>query len=329
MSSLSETLTLLHLLGDETRLRLLSLLENEELTVVEITHVLNLAQSRVSTHLGKLREAGLVRDRKVGVSAYYAQNTPLPDAARKLWGTLIHEVNDAVLINDKRRAEDIVAARMQDGGWLNAVAGQMERHYSPGRTWEATARGLLGLVRLGDVLDIGSGDGTIAEIVAPRSHSLTCFDRNPRMIDAAKKRLARQKNVQFSVGDMHQLPFEEGSFDHTLLFNVLTHADEPMRVLQQSARMLRPDGSLIVVTLEHHNHPEISGPYEHVNQGFEVATLRSMLIDCGLCVEHCEISSREQRAPYFQTIQAFAVKSSPTGLRRSHCGSSESATKAN
>jgi ArsR family transcriptional regulator len=82
----------------------------------------------------------------------------------------------------------------------------MERHYSPGRTWEATARAFLGLVQLGDVLDGGSGDGTIAQLLAPRARSITCLDRSPRVLAAARARLARVSTVRYLLGELEAIP---------------------------------------------------------------------------------------------------------------------------
>jgi len=228
--ALDSTIGWLHLFGDPTRVRLLNLVAQEELTVAELTAITELAQPRVSTHLGKLREAGLVRDRKVGASTYYSVNEEtMPPAARALWKLLRSQIQDDVIDSDKKRMQQLIRAREKAASWPDAVAGQMERYYSPGRTWEATARGLIGLLRLGDVLDVGSGDGAIAQLLAPRARSVTCFDRSERVIAAARQRLGREGNVRFTVGDLHELAFSDEQFDHVLLFNVLTYAHSPAR----------------------------------------------------------------------------------------------------
>ena len=314
MNSLDATLDLLHLFGDPTRVRLVALLARHELTVAELMHVTELPQSRVSTHLGKLREAGVLRDRRSGTSTLYALNDgSMPAEARRVWALVEAEVVDAVLEAERARADALVQARERASAWPDAVAGQMERHYSPGRTWEATARAFLGLIRLGDVLDAGSGDGTIAQLLAPRARSITCLDRSEKMLAAARARLAAVPNVRVLGGDLHAIPTGEACFDQVLLFNVLTSAGGPARALGEAARVLRRGGSVTLVTLDAHPHAQLTSTYGHVHPGFPPATLRRMLVRAGLEVERCEVTSRERREPHLNVVTAFALKP-----RRSH-----------
>ncbi len=309
MANLDSTIGLLHLFGDATRVRLMALLGQAELTVADITGVTELAQSRVSTHLGRLKDAGLLRVRKVGASTFYAVNdSAMPEPARRVWELVQGEVDDGVIESDRQRCDDLLRARESATSWPDSIAGEMERHYSPGRTWEATARGLIELVRLGDVLDIGSGDGAIAQLLAPRTRSITCLDRSDRMIAAAKKRLADQKNVRFNVGDMHELPFDDESFDAVLLFNTLTYAHKPERAVAEARRVLRPGGNLIVITLSAHGHASITEAYGHLQAGFDVAQLAELLRSTGLVVGHCDVTSRERRKPYFEVITALCSR---------------------
>lgn len=307
MPALQTTTDLMKLLGDPSRVRLLALVDYEELTVAELTGITQLSQSRVSTHLGKLREAGLVRDRRVGTSSYYGLNDGgMPLEAERLWTTLRETTRDPVFEQDQARAEAVVQARHQGQSWADAVAGRMERHYSPGRTWEATARGLLGLCRLGDVLDVASGDGALAELVAPRARSVTCLDVSERVITAARRRLEHLTDVRFMVGDMHQLPFDDQSFDAVMLMNCLTHARDPETAVAEAVRVLRRGGQLVGVTLREHLHQRVVETYSHVSLGFQPEPLRHMLQAAGLAVERCEVTSREPRAPNFEVITFYA-----------------------
>ena len=309
MQNLDTTLNWLHLFGDPTRVRLMALLAREELTVAELTTITELSQSRVSTHLGKLKEAGLLRDRPEGASTYYAANdAAMPAAAQKLWALLDGELSDAMLEADRERCEDLLKARDGAAAWPDAIAGQMERHYSPGRTWEATARGIVGLVHLGDVLDIGAGDGAITQLLATRARSITCLDRSEKVIAAAQRRLASLEHVRCQVGDMHELPFDEGSFDQILMFNVLTYAHAPERALSEAKRVLRPRGALAVVTLDRHAHQDVTSAYNHLQPGFAPDELRTLIEAAGLTVQFCGVTSRERRKPHFEVVSAFATE---------------------
>jgi SAM-dependent methyltransferase len=307
VASLLSAVSLLQLFAEPTRVRLMALLEEHELTVAELVSITELGQSSVSTHLGKLRDAGLLRDRRAGASTLYALNDgTMPQGARQVWSLVKAEIKDAVLDGDRARCAEVLKARERAGPWPDAVAGQMERHYSPGRTWEAVARGLFGLVRLGDVLDVGAGDGAIAQLLAPRVKAITCLDRNEKMVQATRARLAGAKNASALQGDAHELPFAEGSFDHVLLFNVLTQATTPARVVAEAARVLREGGGLTVITLGQHDHPAVTASYGDLHAGFSPPRLRRMLLKAGLAIDACDVACREKRPPHFETVTAFA-----------------------
>jgi ArsR family transcriptional regulator len=308
MMNLADATDRLKLLGDPTRVRLLALLAREELTVAELTRITRLAQSRVSTHLGRLREAGFVRDRPDGASSYYTLNPAMPDAARGLWELVASAARDPLLEHDALRLQAAIRARHGDAPWADTVAGQMERHYSPGRTWEAALRGLLGLLRLGAVLDIASGDSALAELVAPRARSITCLDASPTVLRAGRRRLARLDHVSFCRGDMHALPFPDGRFDQVLLLACLCYAEDPARAAAEAARTLRPGGALVAVTLLRHEHEAIAARYNHLQNGFEPAELRRLFERAGLDVALCEVTSRERRLPHFEVVTLHATK---------------------
>src|SRR5580765_8227745 len=238
MLDLAATSALLRLLSDPTRVRLLSLLEREELTVAELSAVLRLAQPRVPTHLAKLKEAGLVRDRRAGVSSYYRYNNEIDPRENALLIALKESVDDALLTDDEARLPSVLAKRARAEGWADTVAGDMERHYSPGRTWEALARGMTGLIDSGDVLDVASGDEILAELLAPRARSIVCVDASERVVAAARERLKPFANVEVRVGDMHALDLGKKRLDLVLLMHALTYSERPALVVAQAAQVL-------------------------------------------------------------------------------------------
>ncbi len=300
--------SLFRTLSDATRVRLLVLLEVEELTVAELAAVTQLAQPRVSTHLAKLKELDLVRDRRAGVSAYYRFNAELDDKHTQVWQTLRRSIDDALLEDDARRMPDVLAKRARAEGWADAVAGDMERHYSPGRSWEALARGVMHLVELGDVLDVASGDGVLAELLAPHAKSITCVDTNERVIASARERLKPLRHVRVAHGDMHALDLPDKRFDLVLLMHALTYSVEPAKAVREAVRVLRPGGRLLALTLNKHAHRSVVEEFDHCNPGFTVDELKKLAKKAGLDVVDCEISSREKRPPHFEVLTLLARK---------------------
>lgn len=299
----------LKVLSDPTRVRLLALLEREELTVAELAAITRLAQPRVSTHLARLKEADLVRDRRAGVSAYYRFNGDgLEPGESRLWEALRDSTDDPLLRQDAERLPAVLATRAADQNWADSVAGDMERHYSPGRTWEALARSTLPLLEPGDVLDVASGDGVLAELLAPHSHRYVCIDSSTRVVNAARERLRRHRHVEVLEGDMQALQFPAASFDLVLLMHALTYAERPAQAVAEAARVLRPGGRLVATCLGKHEHRAAVTPYGHVNLGFTARELRKHAEKAGLEVTVCEPVTREKRPPHFEVLTLLARK---------------------
>ena len=299
----------LRLLSDPTRVRLLLLLDREELSVAELAAITQLAQPRVSTHLSRLKEAGLVSDRRDGVFVYYRiANGSSNKALDALWHLLRESTRDPLVEQDLERIRQVLSNRAGEGTWADSVAGDMERHYSPGRTWEATARGLVHLLEPGDVLDIASGDGVLAELLAPRARSITCLDISERVVEAGRRRLARYDQVRFEIGDMHALPVADASFDTVLLMHALTYTENPATVFVEAARALRPAGKLLAVTLQKHSHAKAVEPFNHLNLGFTRRQLEDFATGAGLAVQACTVSAVEKRTPNFSVLALCAVR---------------------
>lgn len=303
----------LKLFADATRMRLLALLEREELTVAELSSITRLAQPRVSTHLARLKEAGLVRDRRAGVSAYYRfDEATLDKAQHALWKTLRDGSDDPLLRQDAERVPAVLASRASGQNWADSVAGDMERHYSPGRTWEAMARSALPLLEPGDVLDIASGDGVLAELLAPHSHRYVCLDASTKVVAAASERLRRLENVEVHTGDMHALPFADASFDLVALMHALTYADQPAQAVMEAGRVLRPNGRLLLTSLARHEHRGVVEAFGHVNLGFAEKQLQQFTAKAGLEIISCATVTRERRPPHFEVIALIARKPAST-----------------
>jgi ArsR family transcriptional regulator len=304
--ALTQYVETLNLLGDESRLRLCALLRERELCVTDLVRVTGIAQSRVSTHLGRLRDAGFVRDRRQGAQSFYALTLDhLPGSARAVLDEATSS-SDPTLEEDQKRLHELEAERR--GGLPESAIDDIERYYSPGRTWQSLATGIAALLSLGDVLDVGSGDGAAALSLAPYCRSLTCIDTSARLIEIAQERLARYPHVRAAVADVHALPFETASFDSVLVFHTLTYAERPAVALEECARVLRPGGRLVVLCLDQHKQLEVTARYGERHPGFSTRAVRSLLSSAGLSVVSASIACREARKPHLQVVLAIADK---------------------
>ena len=299
----------LRVLADPTRVRLLALLEREELTVAELSAVTRLAQPRVSTHQARLKDADLVRDRRAGVSAYYRFNEDqLEPAERALWTALRGGTDDPLLRQDADRLAVVLAGRQSEQAWADSVAGDMERHYSPGRTWEALARAALPMLEPGEVLDVASGDGVLAELLAPHARRYVCIDSSTKVVLAASERLRRLEHVEVMEGDMQALPFDRPQFDLVLLMHALTYAEKPALAVAEAGRVLRKGGRVLLTCLARHEHSSAVVPYGHVNLGFTEKELRRFAAKAGLAVDFCQTVTQERRPPHFEVLALLARK---------------------
>lgn len=296
------------LLSDASRVRLLLLLESTSLSAAELTEITGLAQSRVSTHLSRLKRAGLVADERTNGAALYSAAIPGDGAAGAIWMLLRPQLDDPQARLDRERAGEVIRRRHLGQTWAESVAGRMELHYSPGRSWEATARALMTLLELGDVLDLASGDGVVAELLSPHAHHVTCVDVSAAVLAAAQRRLAQRANVSFHQGDMHHLPFKDASFDHVFALHALSYSHDPQLAIREAARVLRPGGRVVIAALKGHEHAETQRAFDHLNLGIEIEDLRRLMHDAGLKVAECAVSSRETRPPYFEVIGALGIR---------------------
>ncbi len=296
----------LSLLGDENRLRLCALLAERELCVSELVRVTGMAQSRVSTHLARLRDAGLLRHRRDGTQAFYGlARERLTETVRGLL-LEVSTSSDRTLQADRERLAVLDAERHE--GLPESAILELDRDYSPGRTWQSLALGAASLLRLGDVLDVGCGDGSVASVLAPYCRALTCIDNDERAVQAASDRLASHTHARVQVANVHALPFGDESFDDVLLFHTLTYAEHPGRALSECARVLRPGGRAVLLCLDQHEEHDITAAYGLLHPGFSARKLRALLHDAGLNVSRAEIACKEARKPHLRVVLAEAEK---------------------
>lgn len=249
-------------------------------------------------------------DRRDGVSVYYRLGNPEDNPElHRLWAVFHDDLDDAMVAADAERLPETLAQRAAGRNWPDSVAGDMERHYSPGRTWEATTRALVQLLSLGRVLDIASGDGVMGELLARQAEAIDCVDVSEKVVAAGRERVRPFDNVQFHLGDMHALPFEDERFDSVLMLHALTYSEQPQQALAEAARTMSRGGRLVGATLRKHRHSAQVKSFGHANNGFTPKQLTGLLDKAGLQTALCDVTSIERRAPHFEIITFLAEKS--------------------
>jgi ArsR family transcriptional regulator len=293
----------LRLLADETRLRVLHLLEIEPLTVAEFQEVLDLGQSSISGHLAKLKQAGLIHDLAEGSARRYRMREDADQRLRSSWAS-VREVSrlEPQFISDRERLERHL--RTRGSSWIERVAGSLHREYAPGRTWESLCHGLLAFADFGRCLDIGAGDGAMAGLLAPHAAGLTCVDPSPAMVAAGRER-TRGQQVRWLLAAAERLPLADGCMDAVLFLQSLQYVADPPVALAEAARVLAPGGRLLVVTLARHDFPEAER-YGHRHRGFTNDELKRWCR--GLTGTTLYALPAETRLPRFQTVVLGARK---------------------
>ncbi|PCI06995.1 ArsR family transcriptional regulator [bacterium] len=266
-------------LGDVVRLRMLRVLEQQELAVGELVRVLQIPQSSGSRHLRVLADGGWLFKRTSGPAAYYrVALDDLPIQLRSIWVILRDQLgNDPSLREDDRRLQAVLAERMTDSaGFFGRVAGEWDdlRNDMFGRAF--TDNSLLGFLNpTWRVADLGCGTGNATELMSPWVEHVSAVDRSPEMLDAAKERLREAghnaKNVDFIQGELTDLPLENKSIDVAACVLVLHHVDEHIDALKEMKRVLRTTnngGMLLIVDMCAHDRHEYKHAMGHVHLGF-------------------------------------------------------------
>lgn len=309
MIGLVTTSRLLKALADDTRLRVLHLLSHEELTGSDLMEILNLGQSRVSTHLNLLKEVGLVNDRREGRRTFFSLGS---SPAAGLWREVLTANEESPeFVADLAGLETLRARRRADQrAYFDRVAASFGEQLLPGRTWEGLARSLLQLAPRARYADLGVGDGMLTLMLAEVAASVTAVDVSPAMLAQleARARAKGIRNVKTVEGDIESLPLPEASHDVVVMSQALHHARDPLAALRESARVLVPGGRLLVIDLLAHGEEWVREKLEHVHLGFTESELARLLTEAGLRNVAVSRSGRDPQPPNFMSLTASAQK---------------------
>lgn len=309
---MSGTLKSLRALADPTRLRLLALLEANELSVQELQEITRLGQSRISTHLGLLQDAELVQSRRAGKRTFYRFHRRGDAGAQELLalaGRAVREFpeHEADQVN-LRRVLDLRAHREQV--YFNQVAGRFDRSYGPGRSWQAFGQLLLRILPPLVVADLGAGEGLLSELLARRCRKVIAVDNSEKIIAFATAKAKRNglKNLEFRLGDLQDPPLGTASVDLVVLSQALHHAEDPAKAIRSAHRILKHGGQLIILDLLEHTFTQAGELYGDRWPGFAESHLQRWLEAAAFKSIEVTVVAREEEPPHFQTVLAAAVK---------------------
>jgi ArsR family transcriptional regulator len=305
---MSNRVRLLGALADPTRLRILSALRENELSVAELQEVLGIGQSRISNHLSQLKSVGLLRDRREGQKAYYRR----AELGREIWSLAEGAAGELGTQGRDGEALRRVLGQRQEKSkrYFDAVAGRLGKKYCPGRSWEAVGRLLLALAPRQVYADLGAGEGLISQLLAARAKKVIAVDHSPRMVEVGRDLAKRSglKNLEYRQGDMEQPPIRPGSVDVVILSQALHHAVHPPRALEAAWKILRPGGTVLILDLVEHTFEAAREMYADVWLGFAPAELSRLLREAGFEGNTVEVVAKEKEGPGFQTLLAVGMK---------------------
>jgi len=300
---------ILRVVADPSRLRILLLLQNEELSVAELQEILTMGQSTISTHLSQLKLAGLVEDRRTGKSSLYR-----PTA---VWGGPLEEILAQAKAEIPESAVDQAAMRTvlrkrQDKmrAFFDSVAGRLGRDYVPGKSWKSLAEALLRLMPRVKVADLGAGEGSFALLLAQRAVHVIAVDSSAKMIEFGREEARRNnvRNVEFRLGDMEEPPLADAEVDLVFFSQSLHHALHAERAVREANRILTPGGRVVILDLAKHRFEEARELYADERLGFTESELEAMLQAAGFTSVQTSVVDKEQESPQFQTLLAVADK---------------------
>ncbi len=300
----------MRVLADPSRMRIVLLLNREELSVAELQDVLSMGQSRISMLLSTLRQAALVEDRRSGKNILYRLRTP------EQWGDLLslvekaaEEISEAAT---DRKALELVLGRRRDKtrAYFDEMAGKFGRQYVPGRSWKGLAEALLALMPPLVIADLGSGEGTFTLLMARRAAKVIGVDNSEKMVayatDAAQRNAAG--NVEFRLGDLESPPIEPQSIDLAFFSQSLHHARHPARAVAAAFELLKPGGQIAILDLKRHGFEEARDLYADSWLGFLEVEIADFLEQAGFERVEVALVHREEESPHFETLLATGVR---------------------
>jgi len=296
---------LFRLLGDDVRLRMMRLLHADRLNVTELTSILGIAQSGVSRHLGLLKDAGVVEERRDAGFTYFRLSPAVTGGENgfgQLW-PLLRAQFATTAATTSGRADDAAleeVRRVRKENFDEHGADAERRQIVPGRSWAAWARALGHLLPPLEIADLGCGEGYLTFEAARFAKRVIAVDRSQAVLDRAREAAKRRRvrNVEWQRGELEKLPLEDRSVDVALLSQALHHAARPAVAIAEAVRILRPGGRVLVLDLRSHDERWVRERLGDKWLGFDDDELKRLMEDAGLTDVKVSVGTRRPRDPF-------------------------------
>jgi len=278
-------------LADPIRVRLLRLMERHELGVAELCDVLQMPQSTVSRHLKVLGGHGWADHRRQGTTNLYrCVVDEMKPPAKQLWRLIREQTDDwATVAQDQLRLGQILSQRQDDSqAFFAGAAGQWDKLradlYGQGLTRQAM---MALLPSQWTIADLGCGTGQITAELTVHVQRVIGVDQSAAMLKAARRRTAGLGNAELRRGDVEAIPIDDGVCDAAVLVLVLAYVRDPLRVVCEARRILRPGGKVVIVDLLRHDREAFRRQMGQKCMGFEVQQMGALLTEAGLVSPRC------------------------------------------
>ncbi|MDP6860697.1 MAG: metalloregulator ArsR/SmtB family transcription factor [Verrucomicrobiales bacterium] len=305
----------LKLLADPTRVRILRILRKEKLSVAEIQNVLGMGQSRISSHLSQLKSSGLLKDERFGKNIFYEiidPNEVEREALNRIFAVIDSASKEIPECFEDSEALKLALEKRSDKAraYFDELAGNFGQKYVPGRSWKSLAEMLLQIMDPGIVADLGSGEGTLTQLLAQRATKVIAIDSSNKMISYASK-ISQENgydNIEYRLGDIESPPIDDNTVNLTILSQALHHTTKPQIAIDEAFRITAPGGRVVILDLLRHDFEQAHELYADVWLGFTEIELIEYLKNAGFISIQTAIVDKEQQAPHFETLMAIALK---------------------
>ncbi|MGL1937302.1 MAG: metalloregulator ArsR/SmtB family transcription factor [Fibrobacterales bacterium] len=305
MKKVQPTLKFFKIISDETRMKMLMILSHSEFNVSELIEILNIHQSNISRNLTQLRDGGLLQDRRDGAQVYYRisdafkSNSELAELLKQTWESI--DKNGEMI---SKIDQVLDARRSKSQQFFDKVAGKYHKIAELGGGFEGLVRGYASLLAYESVVDIGAGEGETSLMLALNCKKVISVDLNQKMLDIISQK-AEQKNIhtiETRIGDLNNLPLEDGEVQFALMSQVLHHSAHPQKAIIEMMRVIKPGGYFMILDLMSHDQEWVHDKMGDLWLGFETDRLKEWLIDSNAFIKTIETIHVKEGLPLLLAV---------------------------